>query len=87
MAVAGVDGGAFSATKRHSYSVADVADADGVFVDAKKDEVVSERHHPPIPDERVSRESLWQEIQRLARIEQPVEVAIAVSRLRDSSMM
>ena len=65
-----------SAAKWLSGGVADVADADGVFVDAEKDEVVSERHHTPIPGERVSRESLWQEIQRLARIEQPVEVAI-----------
>jgi len=48
-----------SPTKRHSCRVADVADADGVFVGAKKDEVVYERHHPPIPSERVAREALW----------------------------
>ena len=87
VALAGSGSGAFSASKGRSCSVADVADADGVFVAAKEDEVVSERHHPPVPGEWVSREALRQGVQRLARIEQPGEVAVRRFAAPDSWMM
>ena len=56
--------------------MADVADADGCFVDAKKDGVVSKRHHPPIWSEGVSREPFRQNVQRIAVVKKAGDEAI-----------